>query len=89
MWNRINKCIKEKCIYLPVCGGGCVYDAIVAHGKFGFEDRFCQKTLLADINKGLLKLNYAQSVHNFRPYIQTVYLFIRSVFFVIIFLYDQ
>lgn len=59
MWNRINKCIKEKCIYLPVCGGGCVYDAIVAHGKFGFEERFCQKTILADINKGLLKLNYA------------------------------
>lgn len=58
-FNRTDKCIEEKCIYLPVCGGGCVYDAIVAYGRFGFKERFCQKTLLANINKGLLKLNYA------------------------------
>lgn len=59
MFNRTDDCIKEECIYLPVCGGGCLYNSIVAHGEVGFQKRFCQKILLDKINKGLLRLNYA------------------------------
>ncbi len=56
---RTDGCIKEGCQYLPMCGGGCIYDAIVANkGQRGFDKRFCQKTLLAEINIGLLKLHY-------------------------------
>ncbi|MCK6463041.1 MAG: radical SAM protein [Candidatus Pacebacteria bacterium] len=59
MFNRTDDCIKEECIYLPVCGGGCLYNSIVAYGDSGFQKRFCQKILLDKTNKGLLKLNYA------------------------------
>ncbi|HBB56815.1 TPA: hypothetical protein DEW47_01150 [Patescibacteria group bacterium] len=58
MFDRINKCIEEECVYLPICGGGCIHDSIVAYGKVGFKRRFCQKTLLGKINLGLLKLNF-------------------------------
>lgn len=57
---RIEYCIKEKCPYLPMCGGGCIHDSLVAFGfPDGFQKRFCQKILLAEINKGLLLLNYS------------------------------
>ncbi len=56
-FDRTDLCIKEKCPYLPMCGGGCVHDAIVANGKSdGFGKRFCQKKLLKEINEGLLLL---------------------------------
>lgn len=56
---RIDKCIAEQCTYLPLCGGDCVYNAIVANpGDSGFSERFCQKTLLDVINRGLLRLTY-------------------------------
>lgn len=58
MFNRTDDCIKEECVYLPVCGGGCLYNSIVAHGDSGFQKRFCQKILIDKVNKGLLKLSY-------------------------------
>lgn len=59
-WRRTDDCIKERCPYLPVCGGGCSFEAIVADGtEHGGRNRFCQKTLLERMNRGLLKLRYS------------------------------
>lgn len=59
-FRRTDQCIEEKCQYLPMCGGGCIHDAIVAAGGAdGSRNRFCQKTLLTEMNKGLLVLNHA------------------------------
>ncbi len=57
-FKRTNQCIEDKCEFIPMCGGGCIHDAIIqANGHDGFEQRFCQKTLLREYNIGLLKLN--------------------------------
>lgn len=59
-WKRTDDCIKEHCAYLPVCGGGCSFEAIVADGtEHGGKNRFCQKILLDRMNRGLLKLRYS------------------------------
>lgn len=58
VFKRVENCKKEKCQYIPICGGGCPWDAIVAHGEQGHGMRFCQKELLDTINRGLLRLNY-------------------------------
>lgn len=58
-FRRTDQCVKEKCQYLPMCGGGCIHDAIVAGGgPDGAAQRFCQKTLLKEMNDGLLRLAY-------------------------------
>ncbi|MEK7452735.1 MAG: radical SAM protein [Patescibacteria group bacterium] len=55
MFKRTDKCREEKCPYIPICGGGCPYDALVAHGEDGFGMRFCQKELLDTVNRGVVK----------------------------------
>lgn len=56
-WKRVDECIKERCNYLPICGGGCIFEAIVEYGSGqGSTRRFCQKTLLDRMNRGLLVL---------------------------------
>ncbi len=58
-WGRTDDCIAEKCAFLPVCGGGCPQDAIVAsNSDQGGRNRFCQKSLLSSMNHGLVKINY-------------------------------
>lgn len=59
-FDRINDCIKEKCAYLPVCGGGCTYHAAVENGGYteSFSKQHCKKVLLRDLNDGLLRLSY-------------------------------
>ncbi len=58
-FGRTDQCVKEKCPFLPICGGGCVHDAIVSNkGISGFDKRFCQKALISELNLGLLKLSY-------------------------------
>ena len=58
-FRRTDQCIEEKCQFLPMCGGGCIHDAVVENGgPDGFDKRYCQKTLLDKMNTGLLKLNY-------------------------------
>lgn len=57
--SRIDLCVAEHCPYLPVCGGGCIHDSLVKNGKdYGFQRRFCQKKLVAQVNEGLVRLNY-------------------------------
>ncbi len=57
-FSRTDKCVEEKCPYLPICGGGCIHDSIVENGEKGFEKRFCQRKLIATLNEGLLFLEY-------------------------------
>lgn len=58
-WQRTDSCLRKKCPFLPMCGGGCIHNAIVAHGQLdGFCQPFCQRTLLDVYNKGLLLINY-------------------------------
>ena len=59
-WKRADECIKERCAYLPVCGGGCTFEAMVEQGSGeGGARRFCQKELLDLMNRGLLTLAYS------------------------------
>ncbi|MHB8913473.1 MAG: radical SAM protein [Minisyncoccota bacterium] len=59
-WERFEECIKERCTYLPICGGGCAFEAMVRYGTTqGSAQRFCQKTLLDQMNRGLLVLAYS------------------------------
>lgn len=59
-WRRLDQCVEEKCSYLPICGGGCTYHAVVENGQTteAFAQRHCKKTLLRDMNEGLLRLSY-------------------------------
>lgn len=57
-FSRMDECAKEKCPYLPICGGGCIHDSIVKNGEKGFGRRFCQHELIATLNQGLLFLKY-------------------------------
>jgi uncharacterized protein len=59
-FGRTDDCIKEKCPYLPVCGGGCIHDSVVRYGLAGFSRRFCQKELTRRINEGLTLLKYGK-----------------------------
>lgn len=57
-FSRTDKCAEDKCPYLPICGSGCIHDSIVKNGEKGFGKRFCQKDLIATLNRGLLLLKY-------------------------------
>ncbi|MFA6797583.1 MAG: radical SAM protein [Candidatus Paceibacterota bacterium] len=57
-FSRMNDCVREKCPYLPICGGGCIHDSVVKYGLLGFSKRFCQKELINRINEGLIFLKY-------------------------------
>jgi len=58
-FKRTEQCATERCPFIPLCGGGCIYNAIVEYGgSIGSEQRFCQKTLLDKMNRGLLALTY-------------------------------
>jgi len=59
-WKRVDECIRERCTYLPVCGGGCIFEAMVRYGSVqGSKQRFCKKTLLDRMNRGLLVLAHS------------------------------
>ncbi len=59
-FKRLDDCISEKCPYIPICGGGCTYHAVVENGGTteSFSARHCKKDLLHDLNEGLLRLSY-------------------------------
>lgn len=59
-FKRQQECIDERCSYLPICGGGCPWDSMVAHGDIGFEMRFCRKNVLDIINRELLVLQHGK-----------------------------
>ena len=58
-FKRTDQCIVEKCRFIPLCGGGCIHNAMVEQGgSVGGKHRYCQKTLLSKMNHGLLALTY-------------------------------
>lgn len=58
-WKRMDQCVAEECPVLPVCGGGCPNDAMIAAGGMhGGTNRFCQKRFLVAMNEGLLQIRY-------------------------------
>jgi uncharacterized protein len=58
-FKRTDQCIAEKCQFIPLCGGGCIHNAMVEQGgSIGGKHRYCQKTLLDKMNHGLLALTY-------------------------------
>ena len=59
-FKRVDQCISEECPYIPICGGGCTYHAVVENGGTteSFSARHCKKELLHDLNDGLLRLSY-------------------------------
>ena len=59
-FERMEQCKKEKCPYLPICGAGCPWDAMVADDKLGFGVRSCRKRTIDIINRGLLRLNHSE-----------------------------
>lgn len=52
----MEECFQKKCPYVPICGGGCRFEAFAYFGNF--QKPFCQFNLIDKINKGLLCLNY-------------------------------
>lgn len=60
---RLSHCASERCPYLPICGGGCTFQAAVENGGTAesFSFRRCKRTLLHDLNEGLLRLSYQRS----------------------------
>lgn len=60
-FERSDLCIEEKCPYLPLCGGACIHDAMVAAGgPQGGANRHCSKLLVQLMNEGLLRLSYPE-----------------------------
>lgn len=53
---RTKNCLKEKCPFLPICNGGCIWRSVHRHGGVkGFQERTCQKKAMKIINRGLMK----------------------------------
>ncbi len=57
-FRRTDECISEQCTFLPVCGAGCIHESFIEDGEEGFGKRFCQKSLIGVMNRGLLILNH-------------------------------
>jgi len=52
----IDDCLEENCPLIPICGGGCRFEAYLSKGSF--SKPHCQRRMMEDINKGLIILNY-------------------------------
>ncbi|HNY36231.1 MAG TPA: SPASM domain-containing protein [Candidatus Pacearchaeota archaeon] len=52
----IDYCLNSNCPFVPICGGGCRFEAYLSTGSF--SKPHCQKQLIENINKGLIILNY-------------------------------
>jgi uncharacterized protein len=52
----IDTCLKDNCPLVPICGGGCRFEAYLSKGSF--SKPHCQKRMIEEINKGLIILNY-------------------------------
>lgn len=55
-FSYLEECFAKKCPYVPICGGGCRFEAFV-HLK-DIQQHYCQFKLMEGINKGLIQLNY-------------------------------
>lgn len=48
VYKRTEDCFRERCPYLPVCGGGSAYESAVRTGDY--DRRFCTKSYLAEFH---------------------------------------
>jgi uncharacterized protein len=55
-FSYLDKCLSKGCSFVPICGGGCRFDAYVTLGSL--TEPYCRKELVEKINKGLIKLNF-------------------------------
>ncbi|MDD4062688.1 MAG: radical SAM protein [Candidatus Pacebacteria bacterium] len=52
----IDTCLSNSCSLIPICGGGCRFEAYLSTGSF--SKPHCQRKMIETINKGLIILNY-------------------------------
>jgi uncharacterized protein len=52
----ISNCLEQNCPLVPICGGGCRFEAYLSKGDF--SKPHCQRKMVETINKGLVLLNY-------------------------------
>ncbi len=57
-FSYLDKCLSKDCPFVPICGGGCRFDAYVTTGSL--TEPYCRKELVEKINKGLIRLNFEQ-----------------------------
>lgn len=55
-FNYIDECLSTDCPFVPICGGGCRFDAYVTTGSLAKP--YCRKELVEKINKELVKLSF-------------------------------
>jgi len=55
-FSYLQECLLKKCPFVPVCGGGCRFDAYVTTGDI--TKPYCRKSLVKKINKGLVQLSF-------------------------------
>lgn len=52
----VDDCLDNNCPFVPICGGGCRFEAYLSEGSF--SEPYCQRDLIERINRGLVILNY-------------------------------
>ncbi|MEA1936676.1 MAG: SPASM domain-containing protein [Patescibacteria group bacterium] len=55
-FSYLEKCLSKECPFVPICGGGCRFNAYVDSGSL--IEPHCQRELIETINKGLIKLSF-------------------------------
>lgn len=59
---RLAQCYEEKCPYIPVCAGGCAYEAIVRTGKYAA--RYCAKKYLEEFHYKCYIIRYQKQLED-------------------------
>ena len=55
-FSYLHECLSKKCPFVPICGGGCRFDAYVTTGDI--SKPYCRRKLVEKINKGLVQLSF-------------------------------
>lgn len=55
-FSYLDKCLSKDCPFVPICGGGCRFDAYVTTGSL--TEPYCRREFVEKINKGLVRLNF-------------------------------
>lgn len=55
-FSYLEKCLSKECPFVPICGGGCRFNAYVDSDSL--IEPHCQRELIETINKGLVELSF-------------------------------
>jgi len=55
-FDYLKECLSKGCPFVPICGGGCRFQAYVSSGSL--SKPYCQRKIIEKINKGLVQLNF-------------------------------